>query len=99
MKISIVQAGDKTPKTLSTSQPDFTYPIFGDEERVFGYQGLKINLRFSAHLLRPNFEILYDKKFKTVGETKATDIEEILKEWTPEGGSKSRRLLLKYMRG
>lgn len=44
-----------------------------------------MNLRFSAHLLRPNLEILYDKKFKTVGDTKATDIEETLREWTPKG--------------
>ena len=35
--------------------------------------------------MRPNIEISYDKKFKAVGDTKATDIHEILKEWTPEG--------------
>ena len=87
LDISIIQAGDQTPKELSTFHPQFTYPIFGDEERIFGYQGLKIKLRFSAHLLRPNLEISYDKKFKAVGDTTATDIEETLKEWTPDGKS------------
>ncbi len=47
-----------------------------------------MNLRFAAHDLRPNIEVLYDKRFKAVGDTKATNIEEILKEWTPEGVSK-----------
>ena len=47
-----------------------------------------MNLRFAAHNLRPNMEVLYDKRFKAVGDTKATNIEETLKEWTPEGVSK-----------
>ena len=47
-----------------------------------------MNLRFAAHDLRPNIEVLYDKRFKAVGDTKATNIEETLKEWTPDGGSK-----------
>ncbi|KAL8816538.1 MAG: hypothetical protein Q9191_008311 [Dirinaria sp. TL-2023a] len=82
--ISVVQAGDKAPRTLSTFRPQFTYPIFGDEEQIFGYQGLRIDLRFAAHDLRPNIEISYDKKFKAVGDTKAADINGILKEWAPE---------------
>lgn len=85
LDISFVQAGSNAPKTLSTFHPQFTYPIFGEEERIFGYQGLRISLRFAAHDLRPNLEISYDKKFKPVGDTEATDIEETLKEWTPEG--------------
>ncbi|KAK0511466.1 hypothetical protein JMJ35_006039 [Cladonia borealis] len=84
LEISIVQAGSGSPKTLSTFHPQFTYPIFGEEERIFGYQGLRVNLRFAAHDLRPNIEVLYDKRFKAVGDTKATNIEETLKEWMPE---------------
>jgi len=86
VEISIIQAAAGSPKTLSTFHPRFTYPIFGEEERIFGYQGLRIILRFSAHLLRPNIEILHDKKFKAVGDTKAQDIEGTLREWTPESG-------------
>lgn len=85
LKISFVQAAPGSPRTLSSFHPQFTYPIFGDEESIFGYQNLKLNLRFAAHDLRPNLEILYDKKFKLVGDTKATDIVETLGEWTPEG--------------
>ena len=85
LEISMVQAASISPKKLSSFHPQFTYPIFGEEESIFGYQGLKLNLRFAAHNLRPNLEVLYDKKFKAVGDTKATDIQETLKEWTPEG--------------
>lgn len=86
LEISFVQAAPGSPRILSSFHPQFTYPIFGDEERIFGYQNLKLNLRFAAHDLRPNLEVLYDRKFKAVGDTKATNIEETLKDWTPEGG-------------
>ncbi|KAI4132810.1 MAG: hypothetical protein LQ338_000514 [Usnochroma carphineum] len=84
VNISFVQAGEQIPVTLSTFHPKFTYPIFGEEECIFGYQGLKINLRFAAHDLLPNVTCVYDKKFKAVNDTKALDIEETLKEWLPE---------------
>ncbi len=83
IEISILQQGTDTPITLSTFHPKFTYPVFGEEESIFGYQGLHINLRFAAHDLQPNVEINYDKKFKTIGETKAADIEDVLREWLP----------------
>ncbi|KAL8964888.1 MAG: hypothetical protein Q9197_006764 [Variospora fuerteventurae] len=84
VNISFVQPGQSSPITLSTFHPKFTYPIFGEEECIFGYQGLEINLRFAAHDLRPNVSVKYDKKFKTVNDTEALDIEETLKEWMPE---------------
>ncbi|KAL9632379.1 MAG: hypothetical protein Q9164_005353 [Protoblastenia rupestris] len=84
LDISFVQAGETSPKTLSTFHPQFTYPIFGEEERIFGYQGLHVNIKFAAHDLRPHIEISYDKKFKAVGDTKPTDLVEIFKPWTLE---------------
>lgn len=83
VEISIVQAGQEVPKTLSTFHPRFTYPIFGDQESIFGYQGLRIGIRFAAHDLRSNIQITHDKRFEAVGDTKATDIEETLKDWIP----------------
>ncbi|KAL8684478.1 MAG: hypothetical protein Q9224_006327 [Gallowayella concinna] len=82
--ISFVQAGQETPVKLSTFHPKFTYPIFGEEECIFGYQGLNINIRFAAHDLLPNVAVKYDKKFKTVHDTEALDIEDTLRAWTPE---------------
>ncbi|KAL8897108.1 MAG: hypothetical protein Q9207_007382, partial [Kuettlingeria erythrocarpa] len=85
LNISFVQAGQTSPVTLSTFHPRFTYPIFGEEECIFGYQGLKVNIRFAAHNLLPNVSWVYDKEFKAVNDTKALDIEETLQEWLPEG--------------
>lgn len=83
--ITVVQPGEKKPTTLSTFQPQFTYPIFGDEESIFGYKGLIIRLRLAAHDLRPHIHISYDDKFKAVEDTKAVDLLETLKPWVTEG--------------
>ena len=83
--ITVVQPGEEKPKTLSSFHPQFTYPIFGDEEQIFGYRGLIIRLRFAAHDLRPHVFISYDEKFKTVGDASAVDLLKTLKPWLPEG--------------
>ncbi|KAJ5565623.1 hypothetical protein N7535_007261 [Penicillium sp. DV-2018c] len=77
--ITIVQPGEKKPQTLSAFHPQFTYPIFGDDEQIFGYKGLIIRLRFAAHDLRPHIHISYDEKFKPVGDTAALDLLATLK--------------------
>lgn len=69
---------------ITSFTPEFTYPIFGDEEAIFGYQGLKITLSFSSHNLIPHLSIEYDKKFKQQGEVKATDIEQLFRDFLPE---------------
>jgi histone acetyltransferase 1 len=63
--------------------PEFTYPIFGEAEQIFGYKDLQIDLKFAAHDMRPSLQISYGKKFKTVGDTKATDLNESLREFLP----------------
>ncbi|KAL9577912.1 MAG: hypothetical protein Q9212_006063 [Teloschistes hypoglaucus] len=83
LHISFVQAGQSEPVTLSTFHPRFTYPIFGDEECIFGYQGLAIKLRFTAHDLLPNLTVSYDKEFRPVDEVGPLDIEDALREWIP----------------
>lgn len=65
-------------------QPEFTYPIFGEEEAIFGYQDLSIHLAFAAHDLRPHVNIHYGKKFKAQGEVRPTDIKEALADFLPE---------------
>ena len=72
-------------KTITNFHPQFTYPIFGDDEQIFGYQDLQISLRYNANDMRPNLAITYKKKFQAVGETEATNVDEILHEYLPEG--------------
>lgn len=68
---------------MSSFHPDFSYPIFGEAEQIFGYKGLEIGLRFAAHDLRPNLQISYDKRFQAVGETSALDIIKTFKTYLP----------------
>ncbi|GMF72307.1 unnamed protein product [Aspergillus oryzae] len=84
VQITLVQPGEQKPKTLSSFHPQFTYPIFGDDETIFGYKGLIIRLRFAAHDLRPHIHISYDEKFKTVGDTSAVDLIKTLSPFIPE---------------
>jgi histone acetyltransferase 1 len=82
--MSLVTPGVGGPRTLHTFNPKMTYSIFGDEETIFGYQGLKINLRYNACDMRPGLQIIYSKKFKTVGETAAADLKAILEQYIPK---------------
>ncbi|KAK5118343.1 hypothetical protein LTR62_002856 [Meristemomyces frigidus] len=74
--------------TLATFHPEFTYSIFGEEEAIFGYRGLKISIRFAAHDLRPRVSIEYGQKFEETlgqdGEVKATDVKAALSDFLPE---------------
>lgn len=63
--------------------PAFTYPIFGDEEAIFGYQDLSINLTFRAHDMRPSLKIEHGAVFKSQGEVRPTDIKEALSDFLP----------------
>ncbi|DAA75515.1 TPA_exp: Uncharacterized protein A8136_1589 [Trichophyton benhamiae CBS 112371] len=86
VEISMVQPGDDGQKltTLSTFNPQFTYPLFGDEESIFGYKKLNIKLRFAAHDLQSHVQISYNEKFKQVEDIKAADLLGILKPCLPE---------------
>ncbi|KAK3943068.1 acyl-CoA N-acyltransferase [Diplogelasinospora grovesii] len=84
LKISLVSPGATGLKTLASFHPQFTYPVFGDDEQIFGYQDLQINLRYNANDMRPNLAVSYRKKFKATGDTEAADIHEILDDFLPE---------------
>ncbi|XDG01225.1 hypothetical protein ABKA04_000840 [Annulohypoxylon sp. FPYF3050] len=82
--LSLVTPGPASNITaVDTFKPKFTYPIFGEEERIFGYKGLKINLAFDARDFRPNFSVSSSRKFTSVGEVEALDVKETMKEYLP----------------
>lgn len=68
----------------SAFQPEFTYPMFGEEEAIFGYQDLEITLSFTAHDLQPRLSFEYGKIFDAHGDVKPTDIHEAMKDFLPE---------------
>jgi len=57
--------------------------MFGEEEMIIGYENPRINLYLRAHDMRPSLQVKHDAKWDMPGETEATDIPEMLKEWMP----------------
>ncbi|KAI0166377.1 histone acetyltransferase type B catalytic subunit [Xylariaceae sp. FL1272] len=81
--ISLVRPTANGIVKLASFNPKFTYPIFGEEEQIFGYKGLKINLQYDARNLRPHLSIKSSKKFSAIGDVEAIDIKEVMKEFLP----------------
>lgn len=50
---------------------------------MFGYKGLKIKLDFVADTLEPTLNVTWKDKFQEVGETKADDVQEVMKSHMP----------------
>ncbi|KAI7862154.1 acyl-CoA N-acyltransferase [Spinellus fusiger] len=44
--------------------PNFTYPIFGEQESVFGYKGLRIKIHFASGSMQPFLRVEYADKYK-----------------------------------
>lgn len=80
LQLSLVAPSKTGLQLLGSFSPKFTYPIFGDEEKVFGYKGLRMNLRFRANDMRPHFKMTQSKKFKAVGDAEPTNIVGVLNE-------------------
>jgi histone acetyltransferase 1 len=72
--------------------PEFTYAMFGEEEAIFGYQDLSINLSFRAHDLQPKLKVTYGKIFPVQGEVRPTDIPKALSDFLPESAFDNQEL-------
>lgn len=83
LTISLVTPSSNGLKQIASFNPKFTYPIFGDDERIFGYQDLRISLRYNANDMRPHVKIGYSRKSKAIGDMEPTNINEILEQVLP----------------
>lgn len=83
MQISLKKPTKDGPKSYKFFHPRFTYSIFGDDEQIFGYKNLSIDLRYRANDMRPFVKIDFSKKFNAIGDVEPTDIEGILKDYLP----------------
>jgi histone acetyltransferase 1 len=68
-----------------TFHPNYTYPIFGDAETIYGYKGLAINLSFAAWDMQGYLKVKWDHKINPSPEIEAEDVVETLKEYLPQG--------------
>ncbi|SJX62779.1 related to histone acetyltransferase subunit HAT1 [Sporisorium reilianum f. sp. reilianum] len=62
--------------------PSFTYPIYGEAETIYGYQGLAINLNVASGSLVPLLDIKYRAKNEATT-AKLDDVEGKIKEFLP----------------
>ncbi|ROV98879.1 hypothetical protein VSDG_03763 [Cytospora chrysosperma] len=80
----VTKAEDGSPKLIASFQPKWTYPIFGNEEKIYGYQGLKINLRYNASDMRPHFSHTKSQTVPLdVAEQDVTEIKEEVEPFLP----------------
>ncbi|KAI0127537.1 acyl-CoA N-acyltransferase [Xylariales sp. AK1849] len=81
--ISLVTPTETGLQKIESFNPQFTYAIFGEEEHIFGYKGLKINLSYNATDMRPHLSVSSIRKFKTVSGVEAFDVVGTMKEFLP----------------
>ncbi|KAF8921043.1 histone acetyltransferase type B catalytic subunit [Mucidula mucida] len=62
--------------------PTFTYPIFGEEEKIYGYKGLSIDMRFACGALTLFMSVTWSKQLAS--ESTVDDVEGTLKEYLPQ---------------
>lgn len=81
LAVSLVSSAGGT----STFHPMFTYPIFGEEETIYGYTDLNISLSLAAGSLKPALLITYGEKKETNATAEGDkDVQETLLEFLPE---------------
>ena len=68
-----------------TFHPDYTYPVFGDAETIYGYKGLIIDLGFAGWDMRGFLKVSWHEKINPSLGIEAEDVAETLKEHLPEG--------------
>ncbi|KAG9225914.1 hypothetical protein CCMSSC00406_0006464 [Pleurotus cornucopiae] len=61
--------------------PTFTYPIYGEEEKIYGYEGLTIDLRFASGSLVPYLSVNYSAKLPST--STVDDVEGTLSQFIP----------------
>ncbi|RXK37212.1 histone acetyltransferase type B catalytic subunit [Tremella mesenterica] len=82
-----VLKGDER-QNVQPFHPEFTYPIFGEEEMIFGYKNLDVSLEFSSGSLRQHLTISHSAQLSSSA-TPPDDIEGILYKFIPPDYSKS----------
>ncbi|KDQ18533.1 hypothetical protein BOTBODRAFT_154460 [Botryobasidium botryosum FD-172 SS1] len=79
-------------EALEVFHPRFTYPIFGDEEKIYGYQDLRIDLSFASGSLAQYLSVSSSAKLPV---STADDVEGTLFKFIPPDYYKDREQFVK----
>ncbi|KAI5831336.1 histone acetyltransferase type B [Schizophyllum commune Tattone D] len=63
--------------------PSFTYPIYGEDEKIYGYKDLNIDLRFASGSLAQYLKVNYAEKLPS--SSTVDDVEGTLSKFIPPG--------------
>jgi len=70
-------------ESYETFHPSFTYPIYGEDEKIYGYKDLVIDLRFASGSLEQYLSVSYSEKLPST--STVDDVEGTLREFIPPG--------------
>ncbi|KAG6829850.1 hypothetical protein H0H92_003293 [Tricholoma furcatifolium] len=96
LKLTLVRSAEDT-ESLGDNEsyefhPSFTYPIYGEDEKLYGYKGLEIDLRFASGSLTQYLNVKYSQK---LGSTSTVDdVESTLGGFIPPGYFKDEQKFL-----
>ncbi|KIY73276.1 histone acetyltransferase type B [Cylindrobasidium torrendii FP15055 ss-10] len=71
-----------SPASTRSFHPTFTYPIFGEEEKIYGYKGLLVDVRYTSGSLVQLVKISYEEKLGS--QNTVDNPEKTLKEFLPD---------------
>ncbi|KAF9072894.1 histone acetyltransferase type B catalytic subunit [Rhodocollybia butyracea] len=87
LSITMVRSSEDT-KALKDGEsyqdfhPAFTYPIFGEEEKIYGYKDLTIDLKFASGSLKQYLSVGWSDKLKSADTV--DNVDGIIREYLPE---------------
>ena len=84
-----VQHSSWPPKPVASFKADFTHQIFGDDEQIYGYRALKIDVYFSQQDFRACVDISFSDKVPG-----AVEVFNRLKEHFPAGLTNNKQRFL-----
>lgn len=77
-------------KQVTTLSPKYTYAIFGETEKIFGFKDLSIDISIAADTLLTLLEIKYTERIPVSIDAEAEDLEGTLTEFLPPDLIRSR---------
>ncbi|GAA5848528.1 hypothetical protein JCM8547_004540 [Rhodosporidiobolus lusitaniae] len=82
-KAQTAALSEEEHELVDSFAPTFVYPIFGEQETIFGYKGLEIDYRFASGSLAQYLHVSFESKFPETATVKADDPEKTLYEFIP----------------
>ncbi|KAF9654079.1 histone acetyltransferase type B catalytic subunit [Thelephora ganbajun] len=72
--------------------PTFTYPIYGEDEKIYGYKNLTIDLRFASGSLHQYLNVRYASKLSS--SSTVDNVEATMSEFIPPGYETDEKMFL-----